>query len=80
MWDATCTDTFSPSDIRLAVSRMGAVAEKAEDLKMLNYFSLDSSYLFMPVAVETCGAFGLKLWSLFRDLGHHLKIVTKDRN
>ena len=28
VWDATCTDTFTPSNIILAVSRMGAIAEK----------------------------------------------------
>ena len=52
IWDVTCTDTFAPPNIRLAVSRMGAVAKKAEDLKMLKYLSLDSSYLFVVVAVE----------------------------
>ena len=50
--------TFAPSNTRLAVSMMSAVAEKGGDLKMLKYLSLDSFYLFMSVAVETCGAFG----------------------
>ena len=63
----------------MAVSRMGAVAEKLEDLKMLKYLSLDSSYLFMPVAVETCTVCP-KTKSFIQDLGHRLKIATEDRN
>ena len=59
---------------------MGAVAEKAEDLKMLKYLSLDSSYLLMPVVVETCGAFSSKTKSFIQDLGHCLKTATEDRN
>ena len=80
VWDALCTDTFAHSNIRMAVNRMGAVAEKAEDFKMLKYLSLDSSYLFMPVAVETCGAFGPKTKSFILDFEHCLKTATEDRN
>ena len=80
VWDTNCTDTFSPFNIRLAVHRMGAVTEKAEDVKMSKYLSLDSSYLFMPVAVERCGAFGPKMKNFIKDLSHYLKINTEDRN
>ena len=65
----------------LAVSRMSAVPEKAENFFiMLKYLSLDSSYVFVPVIVaeETCDVFGPKTKSFIQDLGHRLKTVTED--
>ena len=47
---------------------------------MFKYLSLDSSYLFMPVAVETCGAFAPKTKSFVQDLLHRLKIANEYRN
>ena len=35
VWDASCSDTFAASNIGLAFAKAGAVAEKAEQLKML---------------------------------------------
>ena len=59
---------------------MGTVTEKAEDSKMFKYFSLYSSRSFMPVAVETCGAFGLKTKSFIQDLEQCLKTPTEGTN
>ena len=47
VWDATCMDTFAPSNLPVAVTRTGAVAERAEGIKMSNYADLDHLYQFV---------------------------------
>ena len=37
VWDATCSDTFAVSNILVAGTKAGALAEKAEQLKMSKY-------------------------------------------
>ena len=78
VWDATCSDTFAPSNLSKAVSRSGAVADHAETLKSAKYSHLDSAYMFVPVAVETSGAFGSKAHSFIRELGRRLKSATEE--
>ena len=72
IWDATYPDTFAPSHVSHATREAGAVAERAEILKISKYTHLDSSYHFVPVAVETSGVFGPKALSFFRDLSQRL--------
>ena len=68
VWDATCCDTFAPSHVGMAVCEAGAVAAKAEENKD-KYSHLDASFAFVPVAVETCGAFGPEAGGFLRELG-----------
>ena len=63
VWDAMCCDTFAISHVRAAVCEAGAVAAKAEENKRDKYSHLEASFLFVPVAVETCGALGQRLES-----------------
>ena len=42
----------------LATSEAGAVADQAEVRKKVKYANLQSSHLFVPVVIETAGAFG----------------------
>ena len=65
VWDATCCDTFAPSHVRVAVCEAGAVAAKAEENKD-KCSHLDASFAFVPVAVETCGAFGPEAGEFWR--------------
>ena len=69
VWDATCSDTFAASNIHAAVTEVGAVAAQAEMNKISKYSHLDSSYLFVPVAIEMCGPFGPKAQKFFREVG-----------
>ena len=41
-----------------AVTTAGAVADRAEVLECEKYSHLDSTYEFVPVAVESCGLLG----------------------
>ena len=69
VWDATCSDTYTPSNIGVAVTGTGAVAEKSEQHNISKYSHLDSIYMFIPVAVETSGAFGPQSLKFIEDLG-----------
>ena len=62
------------------MTRTGAVAEKAEQIKLSKYRHLDSSYLFVPVAVETMGGFGQQSLSFIKELGRRLMYVTEEPN
>ena len=55
-----CLDTYAPSNVGVAVTGAGVVAKKSEQHKISKYSHLDSTYMFIPVAVETSGVFGLQ--------------------
>uniref|UniRef100_A0A1X7TVW8 Reverse transcriptase domain-containing protein n=1 Tax=Amphimedon queenslandica TaxID=400682 RepID=A0A1X7TVW8_AMPQE len=74
VWDATCPDTLDPSYERVAVCSRGAVAQASE--KCAKYKSLDCSYSFTPVAIETLGAIGPKSLSFLKKLGSRIREQT----
>ena len=78
VWDATCPDTFAPSHLDIAARGAGDVAERAEQAKCLKYSSLESKYLFVPVAIETSGVFGPKALSFLHELGSRLISVSME--
>ena len=69
VWDASCSDTYTLSNIGVAVTGAGAMAEKSEKHKIAKYSHLDSSYMFIPMAVETSGVFGPQSLKFIEDLG-----------
>ena len=68
VWDATCPDTLAHSYQQISVREAGAVADEAERCNKLTYANLNSSYLFVPVAVETVGVTGPESHAFLRDL------------
>ena len=78
MWDATCPDTFAQSHRSLAVHSAGGIAAKAEDLKRVKYADLLTSHMFVPVPIETTGAFGSKTPSSVKSLGKRLYQISGD--
>ena len=56
------------------------MAAQAEINKILKYSHLDSSYLFVPVAVETCDSFGPKAQEFFQEVGRRVKRATQEKN
>ena len=69
IWDAPCPDTLAPSHVSVAVYSPGSVAGAAEVKKCAKYKSLNHSYSFTPVAIETLGAFGPMSLKFPRALG-----------
>ena len=76
VWDATCVDSFCDSRIRGSSREAGGAAAAAEKNKQSKYAHLDRSYVFQPIAVETCGTIGPDSLSFLRNLGRRLKATT----
>ena len=64
----TCSDTFAPLYTANASREVGAVAALAEERKMAKYQHLDASHSFIPIAVETAGAFSPLTLAFLKDL------------
>ena len=80
VWDFTCPDTLAPSHVQSSSSLAGSAAERAEEMKRAKYSELVASgnYSFMPVAVETLGAWGPSALALCADIGGRLASETGD--
>ena len=57
----------------------GKVAAAAEERKASKYAHLDQAYRFVPVAIETLGAFGPKTLAFVRELGRRIRQETGDK-
>ena len=49
-WDATCTDSFSASNLYSTILNPDSVSSSAEDLKRQRYSQLVADFEFVPVA------------------------------
>ena len=78
VWDFTCPDTLAPSHLSQSSIASGSAASGAESRKRVKYAELARSHTFVPVAVETLGAWGEGAIDLTADLGRRLSIVTGD--
>ena len=76
VWDATCVDTFCPSNLQHSTKASGSAASIAEKAKSLKYAHLDHVYQFQPIAVETCGTLGPDSQLFLKELGRRLRRAT----
>ena len=58
IWDATCWDSMAASNIHIAMSGTGQVADMDARRKGEIYQEISHNHHFVPVAVETMGSFG----------------------
>ena len=77
-WDATCTDSFSTSNLYSTILNPISASRAAEDLKIKKYSQLVTDYEFEPVAVETSGIIGSAGCSILTDNGHRILRATDD--
>ena len=77
-WDATCTDSFSASNLYSTILNPGSASSTAEDLKRQKYPQLVADFEFVPVAVETSGIIGSVGCSLLTDIGRRISRATND--
>ena len=77
-WDFTSPDTLAASHLSQTSTQAGSAAERAGRLKEQKYSSLLTSHVFIPVAVETLGAWNDEGERLIRELGRRLTAVTGD--
>ena len=72
VWDAACTDTFSPSNMIRSAIQARAAANEAESRKRIKYASLSERSDFQPIAVETSGVLGESTLVFPRNLGNRV--------
>src|SRR6267154_2736094 len=78
-WDATTPDTLATS--HLANTKLSAVAAAASaaQLKSRKYDELTRTHIFVPVAVETLGAWCQEGHSWLEEIGRRVSRVTGDQ-
>ena len=64
--------------IFLSAQRAGSAADLREDQKMKHYKEL-TNYHFVPVAVETFGAWGSQGLKLMKEIGRKIREVTGEK-
>ena len=74
-WDATVRHTSAPSYLHLTAVSAGTAAASAEVAKDKKYAALAGRAIFMPIGLETLGAFGPSAKELLDDLA--LKICAR---
>ena len=77
-WDATCPDTLAPSNLAHSTKGPSHMAEYAAQQKVLKYQQL-SSHSFVPLVIETLGAFNSDGLLLLNTLGSRLIAKTGDQ-
>ena len=76
VWDFTCVDTLAQSNLPFSRQEGGKLASFAEENKRRKYSSLSRELTFVPVAVETLGAWGHEAALLIRAIGRRITDVS----
>ena len=79
MWDFTCRDTYAPSHLPQTKNIPGAAARSGEEEKKKKYESLQDRFLFVPVAIETSGAWGVEGLSFVKEIGGRISAKTGEK-
>ena len=78
IWDVTSPDTLAPSHLPSSATQAGAAAARAEAAKSLKYSALATTHIFVPLAFETLGAWGVEAVAFVAELGRRMTAVTGD--
>jgi hypothetical protein len=78
VWDYTCPDTLAASHLDRSVLGAGVTASDAETRKRAKYGLLSAQHDFVPVAIETLGAYGDDAMHFIRELGRRVAGVTHE--
>lgn len=79
VWDATVTDSLTPSLVGPGAARPGTAASRAETSKTRKYANLGRAYHFSPFAFETLGGPGPLTTTLLSQVGDALQQATMDK-
>ena len=77
-WDATVPDTLAKSHLSSTSVNPGAAANSAADAKRVKYSAL-ASHLFIPIAVETLGAWDSEGMRFIGELGRRLTLKSGEQ-
>ena len=79
LWDATCVDTLCQTNLAGCVAVAGAAAVAAERRKRVTNAALEERFIFVPVAVETCGPWGPAAKDLISAIGRKITERTGEK-
>ena len=77
-WDVTCSDIFAPSNSSAAASGAGIVARRSEERKKALYTELESSHIFVPIAIETSGVLENEAMQFLKEIGHRIRSMIQE--
>ena len=77
-WDATCPDTFAISHLTTTSVSAGSAAARAEEAKVAKYSDIRYGIDFIPIAVESDGAWGQQGLALVNEIGRRTSVLTND--
>ena len=77
-WDVTSPDTLAPSHIQSSAFQAGEAAARAEAAKSLKYIVLTTTHVFVQLAFETLGAWGVEAVTFVAELGRRMTAGTGD--
>ena len=76
IWDFTCVNTLCETYVKKASKEACSAASERENKKVEKYKNLSDNYHFVPVGVETYGAFGPQGLKLLKNIGKKICEVT----
>ena len=74
----TCPGTYASCYVAQSTREGRAVAEQAETKKNTKYYIIVRAHHFVPMAVDTSGAFGPAAIELFTDIAKCIWTVTQE--
>ena len=77
-WEVTVCDTCAEPHIDKTARGAFPAANKAAGNKIVKYGALSASHIFLPVAVETAGAWNQSAIQLIQEIGRRITAVTED--
>ena len=74
----TVADTFALSHVGDTSILAGAAANHTASLKTSKYSNIDVTNIFVPVAIETGGAWNIQASEFIQELGKRITVFTKN--
>ena len=77
-WNVTVSDTYAASYLQLTSTTACTAAKKAVVNKTTKYVALVATHSFIPVAIETSGAWCPQSMEFIEDLGRRITTITNE--
>ena len=78
-WDVTVSDTFAASYLAATSTGAGEAANRAAIAKRSKYDTITRTHDFVPVALESSGAWSSEGLDFVMELGHRITNATQDK-
>lgn len=76
VWDVNCADTYAAFNIPQSTRKARAIAMEEEEMMKVKYQDIAKAHYFVPVVIETSGAFGPAALELLTDISRKVRKVT----